>query len=1810
MDEDDATYINPERIKQLGFKPQKEIVYNKLLPYADQLDVESKNAFAQIKINLSKSVMLRELHPGCSVWSARLTGYIKLYGLKFSKEDHVALVNLLYEVLTIPNLEPHLVYKFAQTLIILLKKKYLLSPEDIILDWRPLYNLCQQTVESKHGLCRYYSSLEHTLVFLVHCARHYFTHTATQEILDELKPQLTTTFCQPNSMDLLAWFLPVSLPPERTHLGYKLWLTEVMDMWATCNNIPSWEPQVMKLVANLASSNVGYIDWEPYIPIMFTRFLRSFNLPVAYKQFQKSKLQKTETSAIAVWIVSALDRENSCQKYLDKFLKTIESYFHPANFVRISENPSSPGERYKKITWETPVPESRKLTEEDIDRFVESMKGIAMQAVFSKVGCNDASIALQHLATLRPKIIVPALIERFYSTLDSLTEPHKLTSVMHCVAMVARPLVQGPKYGYPEGPTHVIPLLLSTLPGIDANDFKKCFVTIQFILVLVTLVPLVDSSKAMDHWSDLTEEEEVTCAATASFEDFVVNFFDRIFNFVENSSLEPTRMEKDSSQRSKVENLAETAISSTALKKLQTFLTERILETKWAGPVVASLCKTFSRVNPDETLKNLVPHFCSTILTLTESEEVQKEEILDEELHYNLLILAELVDCRYGIVPYVQQLLPVLDRTLKLSSREGFVLGSKLLDHILLSLTTVCPTENRALPRAYDTHVKDYLPVREWGEPAKINKLNLKWHVPGTEERKLVEEIVHKYLPVELQRIEKHIGDERTLSRTELLCSLNVIYGILGAHSMLPVWDEEPLTLVESALKLHSWIVTLGVDESVYMPDGSNVKFAIAQTMDKLQKKMLFCAEDDTKSLFAIIQIWERLISNKARLQNDFEGSWKNFQIAKKFFENPLVKKKRHMRVVLIERTLLQHESRTENTKRCLTKTHKMIMLNLLELSCGHYSKVRMKAQSSLFKGLIYFSFSYTVLIPQLLENLQCNTAENHERYKGTLYVLSGPKQMPMIARFNWKILDLWLALVKAQPSEKLSVVKLLDGLMKIIHKHFPTMTIDLEISDTCVEKARAVLELGGNSSETEVTSSQIEDGKIALEENGKLREKQYLGLLNSFLEALEKNNLHWRYFSMALAFLRDLAHPDIPYPAGIVKTFLYTLINDSLELRKIAIKSTLYLLIQQKRKSKKIRLDIEKMTGNALPEKPTPGIRPDNLWLQYDSKRLPKSQQEWDEPRFIHKRTFGYFQWPKELEIYAPTSQQPHVDRDPSELRPDEKEVFEFFSNPKNVAQLIAYFSLEEKKGKDKFSGTKFWMFKYLFRNHGDSFLHVFKPHLESLVVDDHESSQRCASEIIGGLIRGSKHWPYEKVSSLWRFLGPLIRTGLSNMTEETVRDWGSCFASAAENIDPNRNYWLLEILMENPFTEKSSFLGCGRLFALQGALLQQEWRVAELYKRLLTCFDPYLSHPFQNVRERIACALVNIFQADITFAGSITLGPHPEDFMASIVKKLDVLFSLTNSAVNVSNTLIEPKNNSTVNDIANKLMNVHFDDEVSNEKSSIILPDYSDKDSAFRLLKTVCTWIAGTLTKTHRNTLPEFYLIFPLICSLESYDQDEELVRLCSTTLAALARSATSPQDIPVVLKSIETVAQSGSWWARSSVVVFLQVFIFHNMSLVLSIPEWANESTQIVLNLLEDKRVEVREKAAEVLGGLIHCDFISNTNVLLQSFKKKAKLKNTGNLTGHNPDFLRLRHAGILGLCSFINSSPYDVPDYVPEIFFILGNHLNDPQPIPSTIRKTLGDFKRTHHDNWECHKLKFTERQLEVLNDINVPPSYYA
>lgn len=66
---------------------------------------------------LTCSLKLKQLSLNLSF----LFRYIRLYGRKFSKEDHVLFIKLLYELVTIPRLEISMMQGLARLLINLLK---------------------------------------------------------------------------------------------------------------------------------------------------------------------------------------------------------------------------------------------------------------------------------------------------------------------------------------------------------------------------------------------------------------------------------------------------------------------------------------------------------------------------------------------------------------------------------------------------------------------------------------------------------------------------------------------------------------------------------------------------------------------------------------------------------------------------------------------------------------------------------------------------------------------------------------------------------------------------------------------------------------------------------------------------------------------------------------------------------------------------------------------------------------------------------------------------------------------------------------------------------------------------------------------------------------------------------------------------------------------------------------------------------------------------------------------------------------------------------------------------------------------------------------------------------------------------------------------------------------------------------------------------------------------------------------------------------------------------------------------------------
>jgi len=115
-----------------------------------------------------------------------------------------------------------------------------------------------------------------------------------------------------------------------------------------------------------------------------------------------------------------------------------------------------------------------------------------------------------------------------------------------------------------------------------------------------------------------------------------------------------------------------------------------------------------------------------------------------------------------------------------------------------------------------------------------------------------------------------------------------------------------------------------------------------------------------------------------------------------------------------------------------------------------------------------------------------------------------------------------------------------------------------------------------------------------------------------------------------------------------------------------------------------------------------------------------------------------------------------------------------------------------------------------------------------------------------------------------------------------------------------------------------------------------------------------------------------------------------------------------------------------------------------------------------------------------------------------------------------------------------------------------------------------EWVSRVENMVITLLEDERVEVRDKAAGTLSGFIHYGFIQTDRALINKFRKKCEKKlikspNSNGVT-YNPTHLIEKHCGILGLCSIVKAYPYQVPTFLPDVLMILAQHLHDPQPIP--------------------------------------------
>lgn len=241
----------------------------------------------------------------------------------------------------------------------------------------------------------------------------------------------------------------------------------------------------------------------------------------------------------------------------------------------------------------------------------------------------------------------------------------------------------------------------------------------------------------------------------------------------------------------------------------------------------------------------------------------------------------------------------------------------------------------------------------------------------------------------------------------------------------------------------------------------------------------------------------------------DFESHWKNFHAVKKLLADCLRGGKLHLRQLLIDRVMLHQEFRTESRSFTFTETHKQVLINMYHLSVSHYSEVRVKAQAKLFTAVGVFPYSYTVLMSNIKQSLQVDTKKNHEEFKGCLHVLLGPKSTPLIARHDWTFVhEIWPYLVTSMPSEKPSVINLMNLIVEAVHKHFPTISIRIDIPKGCLETADLLKMNVPRIDSVVLTDEDIQSGIDELKSISKKNEDTYNMVMDMLHTAMTSGNL------------------------------------------------------------------------------------------------------------------------------------------------------------------------------------------------------------------------------------------------------------------------------------------------------------------------------------------------------------------------------------------------------------------------------------------------------------------------------------------------------------------------------------------------------------------------------------------------------------------------------------------------------------------------------------------------------------------------------
>ncbi|KAE8725691.1 Proteasome activator subunit 4 [Hibiscus syriacus] len=1702
--------------------------------------------------------------------------------------------------------------------------------------WRPLYDTLIHTHFTRNtGPEGWRLRQRHfeMVTSLVRSCRRFFPAGSAFEIwLESLleNPWHNATF---EGAGFVRLFLPTNA--ENQDFFSENWIRECMELWDSIPNCQFWNSQWTAIVARVVK-NCKFINWERFLPTLFTRFLNMFEVPVASgsgsypfsvdvprnTRFLFSNKTVTPAKAIAKSVVYLLKPSSVAQEHFEKLVNLLEQYYHPSNGGRWTYSL----ERfliYLVITFQKRLQHEQQNVDNNIQvelslgksertAFVNVLLRLIDRGQYSKNEhlSETVATATSILSYMEPSLVLPFLASRFHMALETMTATHQLKTAVMSVAFAGRPLFftslssSSVKSVDLEGgdDTFIALLVISlsnALLGMDANDPPKTLATMQLIGSIFSNMAMLDDNM-----------DELSFMPMIRFSEWLDEFFCRLFSLL--LHLEPSSVLNEGLHSSATSGtfLVEDGpyyycmleillgrlskqLYNQALKKISKFVRTNILPGAIAE--VGLLCCACVHSNPEEAVVHLVEPILSSVLsslngtpatgfggrgTLDPSASTKAKPTLSPALEtaidYQLKILS--VAISYGgsaLLRYKDQFKEVIVSAFDSPSWKVNGAGDHLLRSLLGSLVLYYPTDQYKCTFIHPAAAA----LEEWISAKDYSDGELKgpkWHVPSDEEVQFANELLTLHFQSALDDLlricQTKIHSDPGNEKEHLKVTLLRIDSCL--QGVLSCLPDFSPPSRNGMIQDSSYPSFLIAGATGARVGSTQLREKAAEVIHTASKYLLEEKSDDSILLILIIRIMDAL-GNYGSLEYD---EWSNHRQAWKLESAAIIEPPINF--------VVSSHSKGKRRPRWA----------LIDKADMHSTWRSSQSSYHLFRTSGNFSPPDHVIL--LMDDLLNLSLHNYQSVR----MLAGKSLLKIMKRWpsliSKCVLSLSENLRKPNSPEHavLGSCAVLSTQTVLKHltmdpKAFSSFLLAILLSShhESLKAQKAINELfvkynihfsGVSKSIFRTMDNHIDTPDFA----------DLVSQIGSM--SFDSTGLHWRYNLMAnrvLLLLAMVCHSDLHVSPKILSEtaghFLKNLKSQLPQTRILAI-SALNMLLKDS--PHKISADDQPIFSTSSQENAKSSLEGALREIFQEEGFFNETLNSLSHVHIITDTDSG-----SSRGNHGNSSFQSLADKSITRF------YFDFSASWPRTPSWISLL------GSDTFYSNFARIFKRLIQECGMSVLLALKSSLEEFVNSKERSKQCVAAEAFAGVLHSDVNGLLEEWDS-WMMVQ--LQHIILAQSVESIPEWAACIRYAVTGKGkhgtrvPLLRQQILNCLMTPLPPYVTTTVVAKRYAFISAALIElspQKMPVSEieLHNKLLDELLGNMCHSSAQVREAIGVTL-SVLCSNIRLHVSSSQDHSNERGKTA-----------TNNPLKQENwvQLLTERASEVVN-VQNSSLSVGL--ENSTDKNMRNAHQNGDSQDDVKWMETLFHFIISTLKSGRSSYLLDVIvgLLYPVISLQETSNKD--LSTLAKAAFELLKWRIVLEPHLQKAVSVILSSANDPNWRTRSATLTYLRTFMFRH-TFILSKGD-KQKIWKTVERLLQDSQVEVREHAAAVLAGLMKGgdedlarDFRERAYIEANTIQRSRKTRNKN--SGHSVASV---HSVVLALAASVLSVPYDLPSWLPDHVTLLALFSGEPSPVKSTVTKAVAEFRRTHADTWNVQKDSFTEEQLEVLADTSSSSSYFA